>query len=193
MRQRRFKYTEALVKPESHCLRAAGREVSQASDDSPLHTVCDSAVSAASPNLWCVDGRQMEVHTSGCQECQVAAMWRRIFFVQLWDQPKPPKLENSSGVLWSIESMERCPGLKLRGSNVAQMLRRSYLCSPVNAGRLQHFEGMFDHKSKTQTMTRDWLKEYRRAFRSHCDTFVDFFLDLPQVSCYFVKNKSICF
>lgn len=73
------------MKLESHCSQAAGREVNQASDDIPrtvsvtwLSPLCHGAV---------VRGQQTD--GSGCQECQVAAMWRRIFFAALRSAPNP--------------------------------------------------------------------------------------------------------
>lgn len=72
-----------LIRPKSYFFQTAGCEFSQASNDIPHDGICDSAVSALSWNLWCMDSRQMEVHTSGCQECQVAAMWLCIFAAAL--------------------------------------------------------------------------------------------------------------
>ncbi|CAK6953352.1 Hypothetical predicted protein [Scomber scombrus] len=73
------------ISPEKHSgnkrrlklyfLKTAGRGYSEATDDIPRNGICDSAVATLSQNLWCMDSRQKEVHTSGCQECQVAAMW----------------------------------------------------------------------------------------------------------------------
>lgn len=85
---RERKHTEAPVELESHSSHAAGCKVNQATDDIP-RTVCDLAVFTLSRNLWCVDSRQMEFHTRGCQECQVAAMWWCIFFAALTSVQTP--------------------------------------------------------------------------------------------------------
>lgn len=63
-----------LIRLKLYFLLTAGYGYSQASNDILSNGICDSAVTALSSNLWCMDGTQMEVHTSGCQECQVAAM-----------------------------------------------------------------------------------------------------------------------
>lgn len=49
----------------------------------------------------------MEVHASGCQECQVAAMWLCINFAAL-RRAHASWLENSPGLLSSILLMEGC-------------------------------------------------------------------------------------
>lgn len=58
--------------------RAAGREVNQASGDIPpcLRPGCLRSVTEPLVRGQQTDGSS---HTSGCQECQVAAVWRRIF------------------------------------------------------------------------------------------------------------------
>ena len=119
----------------------------------------------------------MEVHASGCQECQVAAMWLCINFAAL-RRAHASWLENSPGLLSSILLMEGCTHSPMPKVRQFRVPHRRCLRWPAFVGWLSRAAYFFNRMHLGIYWDRFWgnsqfLKVSRYSnFSMHCIYYI---------------------